>query len=470
MLNKAEKLRSSHTSVNYLFNEKESLIMKRIISFALAVICVLTVAVQAFSLNDTSERRSALIKAKPVSVGYEKLVDEFTVTTASNGMKYAYYNPVIDEDDDIRYPVVIYVHGLFHAWTDRTFRKSGLTYWACREMQDKFEEGGAHLIMPKIPEFSITMFQTGKVYGIINEYISEHLSNVDESQIYIMGGSAGGGLAWRLIIAHPERFAAAVILCSTKTPTASEVRTVTNIPIWEVSANTDPLVNIAGQTSTWNTICANSNVREKCRWSTFTGSVTLPDGSHPGLSHFLAKTIGYDFCLISSGNAISGMTTKTASGDSVSISYQNGIVSWLQKGNAVLEKRKEAVKAAEQATPEENYETAIPEYTEAPEFIAAGEDVQTDAVTVSQAQTETVAVDEEQCEDAEIPEELTETADISTELTETCSEFTEEPVGEADTVTAADEEPEALPEEYDDVAQADEIGGEAHPSAVTCGE
>ena len=305
--------------------------MKRTIKVITFIfIFIMTFSVIACSV-DAQPRRSALIKAKPISVGYESLVDEFVLATASNKMKYGYYCPVIDSEDTTKYPVVIYIHGLFHGWTDKSFRKSGLTYWACREMQDKFIEGGAHLIMPKIPELRLSTRKPSNVFSVIEEYIFANINNIDTSQIYIMGGSAGAGITWKLIIEHPEFFSAAVVLCSTKTPSASEIKTVENIPIWEVSAVTDPLVRFKGQKTTWANICNYSSVKDKCRWSTFDDAVTLPDGSHPIFTHFLAKTIGFDFCLISDHNPLPGMSTCTAAGENVSISYNSGIIAWLQQ-------------------------------------------------------------------------------------------------------------------------------------------
>lgn len=266
---------------------------------------------------------------KDVSAGYDKLLEDFTVTKASTGKTYAYYSPVVDENDTTKYPVVIYLHGKFHGWTNKTFIKSGLTYWSCTEIQSKFSAGGAHLIMPKLPEFEIT--NISKLQTLIEEYVNNNEKNVDRSQIFLMGGSAGGGKAWKLLLANPGYYKAAVMLCATKTLSTDEAKKVADIPIWEISSAADPIINYAlNQSVTWRRLADNSNVKSKCRWSVFSGRPTLPDGSSPIISHFLAKTIGFDFCLIDNRSALPGQKTVNAEGSAVDIDWNNGIVEWMQ--------------------------------------------------------------------------------------------------------------------------------------------
>ena len=306
--------------------------MKKFLTILMAVICVFSLCAVGFAASaaeaDESARSSA--SAPPVSVGYDGLLNHWTVTAADNGKKYAFYSPVIDANDTTKYPVVIYIHGLFHGWTDKSFVKNGLVYWCGREMQDKFREGGAHLIAPKIPELTITSAYDDEVMGIIKDYVSQNINNVDTEQIYIMGGSAGGGLAWKLIINNPDYFAKGVLLCATGIVSADKAKKAANVPVWEVSANTDPLVNILFQTATWNNVAKHSNVKDRCRWTRFSGQVTCPDGSHPFISHFLAKTIGYNFCTVADKKMFSGMSTVNGNGESVALSWDNSIVEWLQ--------------------------------------------------------------------------------------------------------------------------------------------
>lgn len=287
---------------------------KKILSIIFSIIMVFSISVSSFVASAKS---------------FDELTDAFTVYKAENGMKYASYEPETEEGKT--YPLVIYVHGLGHAWTDTTFKQSGLTYWVDDEMQAKFKEGGAYLLMPKIPETSITALQTEKVFSVINEYVNAHSDTIDKNQIYIIGGSAGGALTWRIIIAHPDYFAKAVVLCGCKILTNDEAKKIADIPVWMISAKTDPLVWYpVFSAPNWNTLTKNSNIKSQLRHTIFKSSVQLPDGSHPLLSHLLAKTIGWNLCIISDNQPLDGMDIVDGNGNVVDISFDDGIIEWLQ--------------------------------------------------------------------------------------------------------------------------------------------
>jgi len=294
--------------------------LKILICVIISISMILSLSVTAFATSSTQ---------------FNTLLSEFKVARAGNGMKYASYEPQIQED--VKYPLVVYVHGLGHGWSDTSFKNSGLTYWAGDEMQSKFLEGGAYLLMPKIPEAVITATQTEKVFNVIEEYVNAHADTIDTNQIYIIGGSAGGALTWRILSAHPGYFHKAVVLCGIKTLTLNDAQTISDTPVWMISAKTDPLVwYFLFSSPNWSRLIRNSNVKEQCRHSVFSGSVQLPDGTHPGLSHLLAKTIGYNLCRLSDEQPLNGMTTKDGNGNTVNISFDNSIIEWFQ--NDIIQK------------------------------------------------------------------------------------------------------------------------------------
>lgn len=288
--------------------------MKKIVSIIMSVIIVFSVSVTAFATPSND---------------FGRLIDDFSVVKADNGMKYAAYEPNVEENT--KYPLVVYVHGLGHAWSDTSFVKSGLTYWAGDEMQSKFVEGGAYLLMPKIPETVVTATQTEKVFGVIEEFVNEHKDTIDEEQIYVMGASAGGALTWRLLINHPDYFKRAVVLCAVKVVSGTEMNAVKDIPIWQISAVLDPLVPyLIFAAPTWQRIKSNSAVNEENRHTVFSGTVTLPDGSNASIPHLLAKTIGYNLCYLKNCETLKNMRTVDGNGNTVDVSFDNGIVEWLQ--------------------------------------------------------------------------------------------------------------------------------------------
>lgn len=289
--------------------------MKKFLAVILAIVMAFAVTVPAFAVSVCD---------------FDALVNEFSVYKADNGMTYAAFEPALEEG--VKYPLVIYIHGLGHGWNDETFKQSGLTYWAADEMQAKFNAGGAYLLMPKIPENVISAMQGKKVFNLIEEYVKLHSDTIDMNQIFIMGGSAGGGLAWRVLTAHPDYFNKAVILCGDKKLTKNEAKAIADVPVWMISARTDHLVwYFLFSDPNWTAISKYSNVKSMCRHTVFSSKVQLPDGSNAVISHLLAKTIGYNFCRLADNQLLDGMDTVNADGRKVELSFDDGIIEWLQK-------------------------------------------------------------------------------------------------------------------------------------------
>lgn len=285
---------------------------KKVISIILAIIMVASVLVPVFACEP-----------------YNALVNKFPVYRASNTMKYAAYEPELTENT--KYPLVVYVHGLGHAWNDNSFRESGLTYWADDEIQAKFKEGGAYLLMPKIPEVVVTATQHERVFKVIKEYVEAHKDTIDTDQIYIMGGSAGGALTWRVICAHPDYFKKAVVLCGCKILTGLDAKAIKDMPVWMISAKTDPLVwYFLFSGPNWARLSRNSNVSDQCRHTVFSRRVQLPDGSKAAISHLLAKTIGWNLCRLADEQPLDGMGTINGNNEYVDVSFDNAIIEWLQ--------------------------------------------------------------------------------------------------------------------------------------------
>jgi predicted peptidase len=67
---------------------------------------------------------------------------------------------------------------------------------------------------------------------------------VDPTRVYITGQSMGGIGTWGIIVAHPERFAAAIPVCGHWQP--DDARKIASIPIWAFHGEKDPTVPVAG--------------------------------------------------------------------------------------------------------------------------------------------------------------------------------------------------------------------------------
>ncbi|MBC7821694.1 MAG: prolyl oligopeptidase family serine peptidase [Planctomycetaceae bacterium] len=69
-------------------------------------------------------------------------------------------------------------------------------------------------------------------------------SAIDPDRVYLTGQSMGGLGTWGLIVAHPDRFAAAVPVCGTWEP--NDAAKIAKVPVWAFHGAKDPTVPVEG--------------------------------------------------------------------------------------------------------------------------------------------------------------------------------------------------------------------------------
>lgn len=183
-------------------------------------------------------------------------VDKFDLsgTYSENGtdLTYAAYSPTVDAK---KVPLIIWLHGGGEGGTDTSvpLMANKATNYASDEIQLIF--GGAHVLVPQSPTFwmqsasgQYTRGKENDIYnvalmGLIKKYVSEN-SNIDEERIYIGGCSNGGYMSLKLIMEHPDYFAAAYISAlafHAKFVTDEQIESIKNIPIWFLHCKDDPV-------------------------------------------------------------------------------------------------------------------------------------------------------------------------------------------------------------------------------------
>lgn len=240
--------------------------------------------------------------------------------------KYAYYSPVKDENDTNKYPVIVFLHGLGHEFT--YLSESFMPYWASEALQSKFNAGGAHIILPRI--FHIAT-KADKIQSLIENYIAEHADNVDTNEIVIMGASLGGAKAFKLLVNNPGFYSAAVICCPANTPKEEKLAAAGDTPIWLISAKRDIITG--RHLKSWERILATNSQTERCRWMFFDGTVYGVNGKRK-FGHALSKIISYDGVMFD-GNSFADMygtvSTVNGIGETVEITSEHGIISWIEQ-------------------------------------------------------------------------------------------------------------------------------------------
>lgn len=299
------------------------------------IFCILTVAVLLVSSLCIGAHAAGRKKALPTSAGIQALRDEFDHDVApkagGHALDYAYYSPV-GKNDNQKYPLVIFLHGIGHAdYEGSQLDDSDMPYWASSELQSRFTSGGAFILLPRAPEDKLIYWSTDllePLRAVIDDMIAKHGDNIDTTKIFISGSSAGGEMAWNMVVAFPEYFAGAFPIASTGTVTAADVKACSDVAIWMIASTKDPAVNYSLVTTPlWNNVCKYNSNPASCRLTTLT-NVTEPAGNAASDNHHMAKVITYDLHMLD-GSAYPDATTVDGKGNTVSLKSPNGIISWM---------------------------------------------------------------------------------------------------------------------------------------------
>lgn len=292
----------------------------KIFAAVLAMLTLLSVSAYAVSMDDgLDELKAQFLPGEGPTVG-------------DYSIDYRYYSPV-KENDETKYPLVIWLHGMGEGSEEGAqIKKNNIAYWASEEMQARFDPvGGAFILAARSREENGIFWSDALVAPLkaaIDEFIAENKDNIDLTRIYVGGFSMGGKMTYKMAVAYPEMFAAAFPICPAWALGDEHVEKIADMPIWLTSSTKDPLVNYYMNVSpTWNKICRISNVAEECRFSTLT-TVCYEDGSKTSSSHHAWFSVNHDM-FSSENGAYPYMTTVNGKGETVELKYPDGMISWL---------------------------------------------------------------------------------------------------------------------------------------------
>ncbi len=276
-------------------------------------------------------------KKLPTSAGIEALRGEFNYYQGPyvygvRANDYALYDPR-GISDNHKYPLIIYVHGAFHGWKrEGQLNDSDFPYWASEELQSRFNEGGAFIMLPRSTG-ALTFWDGGQVPSLkaaIDDVIRNSGGSIDTSRIVIMGSSDGGAMVRKMICAYPDFFCGALTLCQTGFYSGAEANITAGIPIWLIACKKDFFVLYPiFQVPMWNTIRSHSAVSSKCRFTSL-DELYYPDGSKPTNTHNLARVASYDLQLID-GSDYPYEHTVDGDGRVIDIHAGNGIIAWINE-------------------------------------------------------------------------------------------------------------------------------------------
>lgn len=190
------------------------------------------------------------------------LVDNFDLTgNFSYGnnqtMSYASYTP---SKTTGKVPLIIWLHGGGEGGFDPTVALLGnrAANYASPDIQVLF--GGAYVLAPQAPTFwmqgseGMTRGKENDVYNealfkLIQEFVAKN-PNIDPKRVYVGGCSNGGYMSLKLILEHPDYFAAGYISAlayGNEFITDAQIQKIKNVPMWFIHAKEDP-TTVADQT------------------------------------------------------------------------------------------------------------------------------------------------------------------------------------------------------------------------------
>ncbi len=165
-------------------------------------------------------------------------------------LNYAYFSPA--EADDSA-PLIIWLHGGGEGGTDTRIPllANRAANYASAEIQNFFD--GAYVLVPQCPgawmhnsSGQVTWGRENDMYnealiGLIRKFVKD-TPGVDIDRIYIGGCSNGGYMSLKLILMHPDYFAAGFISAlayRSEYLTDEDLRRITNVPLWFLHARDD---------------------------------------------------------------------------------------------------------------------------------------------------------------------------------------------------------------------------------------
>ncbi len=185
-----------------------------------------------------------------------KLLDTFDLSgrymyNDELSMSYAMYSP---EKNNEKSPLIIWLHGGGEGGTDPSIplMANRAANYASDEIQSIFK--GAYVLVPQCPgawmhnaKGVMTHGEEDDAYHVglmqlIMDFVADH-PDIDSDRIYVGGCSNGGYMSLKLILEHPDYFAAGYISAlayQSSYISDEQIESIRDVPIWFVHAADDP--------------------------------------------------------------------------------------------------------------------------------------------------------------------------------------------------------------------------------------
>ncbi len=204
---------------------------------------------------DRDRRRDAVLNSNPFpTVAYHPtgFIPKSYEHPSRGKLNYRLFVPR-EYDASRSYPIIIFLHGKSRRGSDnlKQINTPGAANWTAPGFSSK---NPAFVLAPQAPADSgwgcpailpEMMDPLQNVIGALEQV--EQKYNINKRRVYITGQSGGGGGASALVMAHPDRFAAAVLVCPANRAqnwTKQQAAKIAHLPLWFFHGDADQVVDV----------------------------------------------------------------------------------------------------------------------------------------------------------------------------------------------------------------------------------
>lgn len=293
--------------------------MKKIISLLLSALIIMSLSVSASAVSITQGPEAS----------FEKFEDGQSV------LDYVYFSPVKDENDETKYPLILWLHGNSSGEYPRhQLYNSDIYKFSTDEFQSRFVgAGGAFLLLPRDQTNSINLawdFGVEKAKKVLDDFIEEYGKNIDSDRIYVGGNSMGGKGTYKIAAMYPEIFAAIFPISPVYIPTNTELKALSKTAVWVFNNSNDnyPQLSNASVKTYFSYLNKYSENPQNNRWSSFSAYYGTGGGLQTDEVHNTWTPVLNDL-FMDDGSEYKAMTTVDGQGNSVNLTYPEGFITWL---------------------------------------------------------------------------------------------------------------------------------------------
>lgn len=276
-----------------------------------------------------------------------------------NGLSvdYVYYAP--ENPSGKKLPLVVYFHGAAQGFRPRAqIEENNFPLWASEEIQQRFSDGGAYLLVPRSHE-ERSEFWSDKYVEVmkatIDDFIAKNESVIDLARIYVGGFSMGGKMTFKMASSYPDFFAAAFPMCPAYEPSSAQIEAMADMPIWLIVSRFDIIAGYYTYSKAiWSEICEKTDRPADCRLTLF-GRVKSPDGKNTPSNHFVWFAFANDLFTYDGGKYPNAVTCD-AGGNEIELTSPDGVVSWLNAYSSDYSGQALAPNGTLKANPDRGYD------------------------------------------------------------------------------------------------------------------